>query len=746
MKNRIEVAMMSAAMVSAAAALATILLLAPEPGLGQAPLDDHAKAAAQAALAKANFEATAGVLTVYDRQGKVVRTVGERAVYSFPVRSPDGKRMAVVKRDETTQYNDIWVFDFSTGEGTRITFDPAAKFSLVWSPDGSQIAYASNPGGSLGLYRKAANGTGSSELLYQHPDGPYTTDWSPDGRFLTFYTGTPNSLYVLPLNAVGEAPSGPGERKAIEVVRRQFVARGGSFSPDSRFLAYASRQSGRPEIWVRPLDPSASDGAAPAAGPWQISDQGGLGQIAWRQDGKEMYYLAADGGVMAVEVSTAPAFKSGKPRLLFKAPDAFPVSANPINGPSVSRDGQEFLFAIPPKPRGARYPRQVTVFDRQGKVVRTLGEAGAYTEPVLSPDGTQVAAWLNGIRVFDVSTGTSVQVTPSARPANSPVWSPDASQFVFFGRDSDGPGRYRIASNGTGAVELLDRTELGIHLALTDWSPDGRFLSYSEGGVLWAVPVNGERKAMELMREEFSVYGARFSPGSRYIAYVSDESGRKEVYVRPFDSSSGFAPGGAKWQVSKEGGLGLVQWRQDGRELYYLATDGGVMAVEIATAPAFQAGPPKLLFRAPDTFTLVGIFNDRGEGTNAPDCSCQSGRGCEQGSISRDGQRFAFAVPLPPKRQEVAVAPGILAKYMGTYVEGERNWMVGSGEWVVTLEGNQLMIQRTGQEKAPLFAESETKFFLKATNGDFEFVKDDKGDVTYIFMYRGGSPTQAIRK
>ena len=76
-------------------------------------------------------------------------------------------------------------------------------------------------------------------------------------------------------------------------------------------------------------------------------------------------------------------------------------------------------------------------------------------------------------------------------------------------------------------MELLTRTERGVFQVLTDWSPDGRFLSYSEGGVLWAVPMNGERKAMELLREEYSVYGARFSPDGRHMAYVSDESGRK---------------------------------------------------------------------------------------------------------------------------------------------------------------------------------------------------------------------------
>jgi hypothetical protein len=162
------------------------------------------------------------------------------------------------------------------------------------------------------------------------------------------------------------------------------------------------------------------------------------------------------------------------------------------------------------------------------------------------------------------------------------------------------------------------------------------------------------------------------------------------------------------------------------------------MAVDVTTTPAFQAGTPQLLFRAPGTFGLVGVFG-RGEGTNGPDCSLSNPATCEQGSISRDGQRFAFNVPLPPERTEVTVAPAILAQYAGVY----------SGR-VVTLEGNRLMIQPQGQEKIALFAESETKFFMKATYGDFEFVKDDQGVVKYLFFYRqlvgGGVPRQWIRQ
>lgn len=734
MKNWNEIPIVPAAVASTI----VILLLGPQPGVGQAPLDDNARAAAAAALAIANFDAQAGVLTVYDRQGGIVRTGGERGVYAWPSLSSDGKRLAVSKRDEATQNTDIWVFDLSNGRSTRITPDRARVHTTpVWSPDGLQIAHASNPDGSPGLYRRAADGTGNAELLYQHPSEPNLTDWSADGRFLTFYDAT--SLYVLPL-------TGPGERKAIEVLPREFLARGGRFSPDGRFLAYVATLAERPEIWVRRVDPSTPAGAAPAAGPWQISDQGGGGMISWRHDGKELYYLATDQRVMVVEISTVSAFTSRRPRPLFKAPDGI---SGTISGTSVSGDGQQFLFNVVPKRRGTPFPRQLTVFDRQGNVVRTLGEAhagdrpiNAYTQPMLSPDGTQVAAFLNGdIRVFDVTTGRSRRVTSSsglARYQESPVWSPDGRDIAFFSFRNDWGGLYRKASDGTGSEELLYRHTLGVDIPLTDWSSDGRFLAFSAGGVLWTVPVNGESKAVELMREEFQVFGARFSPDGRFLAYASDESGRNEVYVRPFDPSGGLLKG-EKWQVSKEGGLGLVQWRRDGRELYYLAADGSMMAVDVTTTPTFSAGLQRRLFRVPSTFELEGVF-ERG-GTNALECSCAVA-GCEQGSISRDGQRFVFAVPLPPERTPVALAPAILAQYTGTYAETQRLLL----DWVVTLEGDQLMIQRTGREKAPLFAESETRFFLKASNADFEFKRNEKGDVKYLFLYRGGGPTQSIRQ
>ena len=733
MTKRFEVAR-----ASTAVALSILLLFASARGLSQAPPDAQAQAAANAALAKANFERTASTLTVYDRRGQVVRTVGERALYRDPVFSPDRTRLAVAKIDLESDTEDIWVLDVATGDSTRITSNQTLDRTRwpVWSPDGSQVAYVRRRDGSFGLYRKASNGEGTEGLLYQHATGPTLTDWSPDGRFLTFHDAA--SLYILPLNAAG-----PADRKAIELVSGEFRAGAGRFSPDSRFLSYSSDQSGKWEVYVRPFDPSAADGVAPAAGPWQVSEQGGLCTCAWRQDGKEFYYLTPDGGVMAVEVSTAPAFKFEKPRLLFKGPDT--ITQNPLSKTAVSSDGQQVLFTVPPKPRGSRFPTQLTVFDRQGNVVRTLGEPGVgYTEPALSPDGTHVAATRNGqIQMFDVSTGNSVPLTasaPTTRYQGAAVWSPDGRQLVSFSQREQWSGLYRQASDGSGRDELLYRETFEICLPLTDWSPDGRFLSFGGGGVLWTVPVNGERQASEFLREEFVTLGARFSPDSRYVAYVSNESDRYEIYVRPFDPSTG-AAGGEKWQISTQGGLGLIQWRGDGRELYYLARDGAVMAVDVATSPTFQAGPPTLLFRAPAT---VGGLLDGATHADTTACGTPNG-GCgerEPGSISRDGQRFVFAAPLPPP--EVTLARGILERYIGTWRQPGGGIRLVGNTVVVTLEGNQLMIQMEGR-KAALFAESETKFFLMS-NGDFEFVSDDKGDVKYLFVYQGGAPAQLIRQ
>ena len=638
MKNTYQVTM-----VMATAALCAALLLAPMPGMGQAPAP--ATAGDQALRARRiaqQFEAQARVLTVFDRQGKVVSTVGERAIYSQPVFSPDRTRLAVRKVDLESDTSDLWVLDVATGKSTRITSNQNREEAgtPVWSPDGTQVAYAALRGGYYGLYRKASNGEGTEELLYQHPGGEMElTDWSLDGRFLSFSTTDLSGgiLYSLPL-------AGDGERKPMEVFRSESQVAGPRLSPDSRFLSYESDQSGRSELYVRPFGLVAGAGATAAAGPWQVSDQGGLGPAYWRRDGKEMYYWAADRGVMAVEVSTAPRFEFGKPKLLFRLSEAVPVTLGLV---SVSPDGQRVVIAVPHAPT----LQQITVFDRQAKVLSKVGEPGRYRDPALSPDGTRVAVGREDPRTgnqdiwtFDVASGKGTPVTNDTFPDNAPIWSPDGSQVAYgSGRGNfDFSGIYRKAWDGTGNEEqLFQDTTPGGGMTLMDWSADGKFLTFSPsgGGVLLVVPLSGdqnalERKAIEWLREEYVVLQGRLSPDSRFMAYLSEEieARRYEVHVRPFDASKPEAgAGGAKpVQVSTAGARGMISWRQDGKEMYYLTPEWEVMAVDVTTTttPTFQAGTPRLLFKLPGPLPLLG-------------------RPYQWKSVSRDGQRFVFTINVP---------------------------------------------------------------------------------------------------
>lgn len=362
--------------------------------------------------------------------------------------------------------------------------------------------------------------------------------------------------------------------------------------------------------------------------------------VAWRRDGQELYYFAPDRGIMAVSVSTSPAFEFGKPKLLFKAPDSFPVVGTPGGLASISRDGQRFALVVPPAPS----LREITVFDRQGKTLRKVGEPGLYDMPALSPDGTKLAVVrsdqvTNNVDIwsFDMNTGKSAVVTSDEAQDITPIWSPDGKQILYVSipaRNATYWSIYRKAADGSGSAEQLYRHTPGASLQLTDISPDGKYLGFSSGGALFVVPLTGTdplvRKAIEYLRDEYNEFLGRFSPDSRFMAYLSDESERNQVWVRPFDSASGTPPPEGKWRISKDGGDSMIAWRADGKEMYYLHNDVDtgdtmVMAADIAMAPSFQAGTPKLLFRLPRN---------------------PQGNPGQWKNVTKDGQRFVFTVPM----------------------------------------------------------------------------------------------------
>ena len=620
--------------IAALVAVATALLAPTVLAQGALTnLTPEERAARSRAIAQART--TSNQLTVFDREGKVLQTVGQKDFYQQPSLSPDGNRIVVIKQDPDNETADAWVIDVATSKGIQITTSQPREFvsAPVWSPDGAHIAYVGLRGGSYSLYRKPSNGTGSEELVYKHAGAPIIlTDWSLDGRFLTFSSSDLSGgiLYALPLTG----PTGD-DRKPLVVTRSEKTIQAPRVSPDSKFMAYRSDETGKFEVFVTTLSTNANEPARK----WQISDQGGLGMVSWRRDGREFYYFAGDRGIMAVSVTTAPDFEFSKPKMLFRAPGSIPVTGTPGGLGAVSRDGQRAVFAVPTPPP----TRQITLFDREGKVVRRIGETGLYNQPSFSPDGTRLAVMKNDqvagtqdIWVMDIASGKSTRITNDAPPENNPLWSPDGKHILYVANRPPYSAIYRRPSDGSGAEEMLFRYTPGAFMNLTDISPDGKSVIFGSGGVVFVVHLTGTdplaREAIEFSREEYDVFNGRLSPDTRSMAYVSNElNNRGEIFVRPFDASKGTANGEQKWQVTKDGANGGIVWRSDSREMYYGKGDlptGDVLvyAADITAAPSFQAGTPKLLFRLPQAL--------------------QPNSG--QKYVSSDGQRFVFVVTVTP--------------------------------------------------------------------------------------------------
>ena len=388
----------------------------------------------------------------------------------------------------------------------------------------------------------------------------------------------------------------------------------------------------------------------------------------------------------------------------------------------------------PARSRGAQFPRQLIIYDRSGTVVKTLGEPDNYNWPVFSPDGTKIVVRQRGhLWVIDVATGTRTRITSPPWLAFAPAWSANGRAIAYFSwHQQSAGGVYRKASDGTGTEARLYESERGASVVIRDWSSDGRWLSFDSGNVLFALAIDGGAP-IQLAPGESQMRRARFSPDNRFLAYESDETGQFEVFVRAFDSASGaFAASSEKLQISKGGG-GMAHWRRDGRELFYLDADGGVRVVDVSTTPGFRTGTPRLLFRAPDSLPPFAA------------CFCAGEKSL--GTVSPDGQRIAFAVPMPPQRKPTSVAPEILSKYAGTYE-------LFGADVKITLEDNDLVatgIDTAGgalvaKERAHLVAQSETSFFITDSSGEIDFVKDATGKVDYLLFYQGGPPMRALRK
>ncbi|MFP5208410.1 MAG: winged helix-turn-helix domain-containing protein [Acidobacteriota bacterium] len=281
-------------------------------------------------LAYANSPDTNLQMAWFNREGQQLGTLGPPGVYSQPALSPDGTRLAV----EVGNYGerDIWVFETKRGTASRLTFNPADDSCPVWAGDGSRILFSSDRNGQIDIYQKNANGLGSEQPVFQSKDqAKELNDSSADGRYAIYSdagSSTSKQLRVLPLF---------GERKPFVFKQGAFGAHSASFSPNGRYVAYASNETGRLEVYVESFPRQT--------GKWEVSTSGGAEPV-WRRDGKELYYLTPDDKLMAVAVSTVSGkFQAGIPKELFQA--KLPPIAFWRNLYVASPDGQRFLMVVP---------------------------------------------------------------------------------------------------------------------------------------------------------------------------------------------------------------------------------------------------------------------------------------------------------------------------------------------------------------------------------------------------------------
>jgi serine/threonine-protein kinase len=267
-----------------------------------------------------------GLMVWVDRKKQVKELAAPARHYGSPHISPDGQRIAVAIPSGSSG-SDVWVYEIPRGTLTRLTFDEHSS-APIWSPDGKRIAFATTRPTGPAILVKPADGSGAEETLVAGESLILVpTSWSSDGKFLAYWavgSATGRDIWIVPLT---------GERKPQPFLQTKFNEMQARFSPDSRWIAYQSEESGRYEVYVQPFPGPG--------GKWQISTNGGTTPV-WAENGRELFYMSS-GNFMSASVTAQPTFSASTPRIVADYPPF--LMGRLSNGVyDVSADGQQILF------------------------------------------------------------------------------------------------------------------------------------------------------------------------------------------------------------------------------------------------------------------------------------------------------------------------------------------------------------------------------------------------------------------
>ncbi len=506
--------------------------------------------------------------------------------------SPDGTQVAYIARTGSgTDSLQLYVRRLNELESRPIP-GTAGAFHAAFSPNGKWLAF----GGLDGLLKKVSVSGGALQTLCDYSEitggGYLGQSWTPNGDAIIFAGASG-------LGRVSAAGGTPKVVARVVETTKDFHAWPHVLPGGKQVLFTAGQESG-PSVAVRSLE----------TGERRIVIERGsyaryvpTGHLVYAREDK---LLAAPFDLDQLQLTGPPAVV-----LAGVANYSEELGETPF---SVSESGS--LVYVPGTASASQ--RTLVWVNRQGAVEPLAAHPRNYGSPRLSPDGQRLAVQIgegnnSDIWIYDIPRATLTRLT--AEGYNSgPLWTPDGKRVTFGSSTGGGPlNLFWKPADGSDAKEQL--TESGRFQVPSSWSPDGQVLAFFErdptaGWGIWVLPLK-ERSVRPFLQNKFGERGAVFSPDGRWLAYISNESGRREVYVQAYPASGG------KRQISTEGGNGPV-WAKNGRALFY-RNGNKMMAVEITTQPTFRAGTPTLLF----------------EGQYV-----QSGPGGADYDIAPDGHRF----------------------------------------------------------------------------------------------------------